>query len=216
METSGIKATGSTLSSNLYYQLRKDILEGKVRSGEKLSEQQVCNLYGISRTPVREAFRQLELEGLIETIPNRGAFVVGLSIQDIKDLYEMRKAFEIIAVRWAIQRITKEEMEYLEEAYDFMEFYTMKKDAEKMLNINMNFHELIYQAAHNRMLAHTLSVYQYYIMETKVNSAYLDGQLEVVLDEHKKIFEAFVNKDSEAAVKAIAIHLDNARIRAGL
>ncbi|MGI6727590.1 MAG: GntR family transcriptional regulator [Anaerovoracaceae bacterium] len=216
METSGIKATGSTLSSNLYYQLRKDILEGKVRSGEKLSEQQVCNLYGISRTPVREAFRQLELEGLIETIPNRGAFVVGLSIQDIKDLYEIRKAFEIIAVRWAIQRITKEEMEYLEEAYDFMEFYTMKKDAEKMLNINMNFHELIYQAAHNRMLAHTLSVYQYYIMETKVNSAYLDGQLEVVLDEHKKIFEAFVNKDSEAAVKAIAIHLDNARIRAGL
>jgi DNA-binding GntR family transcriptional regulator len=216
METSGIKATGSTLSSNLYYQLRKDILEGKVRSGEKLSEQQVCNLYGISRTPVREAFRQLELEGLIETIPNRGAFVVGLSIQDIKDLYEMRKAFEIIAVRWAIQRITKEEMEYLEEAYDFMEFYTMKKDAEKMLNINMNFHELIYQAAHNRMLAHTLSVYQYYIMETKVNSAYLDGQLEVVLDEHKKIFEAFVNKDSEAAVKAITIHLDNARIRAGL
>lgn len=215
-ESASPKGAGASLSDNLFVELRKDILTGKLKNGEKLSEQQVCDLYGVSRTPVREAFRQLELEGLLESIPNRGAFVVGLSERDLKDLCEMRKAFEIIAVRWAISRITKEEMEKLEEAYEFMEFYTMKKDAEKMININMSFHELIYQAAHNRMLAHTLSDYQFYIKQTKTNYAYLDGRLEEVLAEHKRIFLAFQNRDADAAVDAVAAHLDNAKNRAGL
>ena len=81
-----IRAAGHSLSGNLFEQLRKDILQGKLQPGEKLSEQKICNLYGLSRTPVREALHQLEVEDLIETIPNRGAYVVGLSAQDIKDL----------------------------------------------------------------------------------------------------------------------------------
>ncbi|MDD2215515.1 MAG: GntR family transcriptional regulator [Eubacteriales bacterium] len=214
LKTEGMNGTGLTLSGNLFSQLRKDILRGKLKAGEKLSEQQVCDAYGVSRTPVRETFRQLEQEGLIETIPNRGAFVVGLSSRDVQDLYEMRKAFEVIGVRWAIQRITKEELEKLKEAYEFMEFYTLKEDTEKMLNINMSFHELIYQAAHNRMLAHTLYVYQLYIKETKANSVYLDGKLEEVLNEHKKILDAFVRKDIEAGEEAITLHLENAKKRA--
>lgn len=153
--SSSIRITGQPLSESIFIELRSAILRGKLRPGEKLSEQQVCDKFGLSRTPVREAFRQLEVEGLIETIPNRGAFVVGLSKRDIEDLYEMRKAYEILAVKWAIERITKEEMEKLEEAYEFMEFYTMKKEADKMLNINMQFHNLIYKASRNRMLEHT-------------------------------------------------------------
>jgi GntR family transcriptional regulator, rspAB operon transcriptional repressor len=212
----GSKGLGASLSNNLFSELRKDILTGKLRSGDKLSEQQVCDLYGVSRTPVREAFRQLEMEGFLTTIPNRGAFIVGLSSRDLTDLCEMRKSFEMIAVRWAIERITKEEMEKLEEAYEFMEFYTMKKDADKMLNINMHFHELIYEAAHNRMLAHTLTDYQFYIKQTKVNSGYLETELDEVLAEHKRIYQAFVTHDAEAGEKAVAAHLDNARKRTGL
>ena len=109
--SSSIRITGQPLSESIFIELRSAILRGKLRPGEKLSEQQVCDKFGLSRTPVREAFRQLEVEGLIETIPNRGAFVVGLSKRDIEDLYEMRKAYEILAVKWAIERITKEEME---------------------------------------------------------------------------------------------------------
>ena len=212
----GSKGLGASLSDNLFSELRKDILTGKLRNGDKLSEQQVCDLYGVSRTPVREAFRQLEMEGFLTTIPNRGAFIVGLSSRDLTDLCEMRKSFEMIAVRWAIERITKEEMEKLEEAYEFMEFYTIKKDADKMLNINMHFHELIYEAAHNRMLAHTLTDYQFYIKQTKVNSGYLEGELDEVLEEHKKIYQAFVAHDAEAGEKAVAAHLDHARKRTGL
>lgn len=212
----GSKKSGNSLSVNLFSELRKDILTGKFCDGDKLSEQQVCDLYHVSRTPVREAFRQLESEGLLTTIPNRGAFIVGLTSRDIEDLCEMRKAFERIAVRWAIERITKEEMEQLEEAYEFMEFYTQKKDTDKMLNINRRFHELIYQAAHNRMLAHALSDYQFYIRQTKTNTGYLNGKLDEVLEEHKKIYQAFLVKDPDAGEAAIAAHLDNTKKRAGL
>lgn len=119
------------LSTDLYINLRKDILQGRLKQGEKLTEQKICDEYGISRTPVREAFRQLELEGFIETLPNRGAFVRGFSPQDIQDLYELRKAYEILAVRWAIERITDKELEKLEEAFEFMEFYTQKRMLKK-------------------------------------------------------------------------------------
>lgn len=204
------------LSTDLFMSLRKDILQGKLRQGEKLTEQQICDEYNVSRTPVREAFRQLELEGFIETIPNRGAFVTGFSPQDIEDMYELRKSYEILAVKWAIERIREEEFEKLEEAFEFMEFYTQKKDAEKMLNINMNFHELIYRASHNRMLFHILSSYQLYIKQSRsadrsdVSSRFLDE----ILAEHREVFEAFKNKDVEAGIAAVSKHLDNAKRRA--
>jgi DNA-binding GntR family transcriptional regulator len=202
------------LSTDLYINLRKDILQGRLKQGEKLTEQKICDEYGISRTPVREAFRQLELEGFIETMPNRGAFVRGFSPQDIQDMYELRKAYEILAVKWAIDRITKEEFDKLEEAFEFMEFYTQKKDAEKMLNINMSFHELIYKASHNRILYNALSSYQFYMKCSKVNKNYTANHLEKVLDEHRAIFDAFKKKDVEAGINAISTHLDNAKLRA--
>ena len=204
------------LSTDLFSSLRKDILQGRLRQGEKLTEQQICDEYNVSRTPVREAFRQLELEGFIETIPNRGAFVVGFSPQDIQDMYELRKSYEVLAVKWAVERITKEEYEKLEESFEFMEFYTQKQDMEKMLNINMNFHELIYRASHNRMLYHILSSYQLYIKQSKTQSSsdVSSGYLDEILSEHRAIFEAFKNKDIEAGIAAVSRHLDNAKQRA--
>ncbi len=203
-----------SLSNSLFNQLRIDILQGKLKAGEKLTEQRICAEYVVSRTPVREAFQKLENDGLIETIPNRGAFVVGVSDRDIEDMYELRKAYEAIAVRWAIQRITEEEFQQLQEAYEFMEFYTMKKDIEKMLNINMQFHQLIYNAAHNHMLLHTLTNFQIYTKQRRGTKTYADNYLEEVLAEHQEIFQAFSAKDEEAAAAAIVRHLDNAKKRA--
>ncbi len=206
--------SGYSLSATLFTRIREDILKGKLKNGEKLIEQRICEEYEVSRTPVREAFKQLEIEGLIENTPNRGAVVTGFTPSDIMDIYDLRKACEVLAVKWAIARISAPELESLVEAYEFMEFYTQRQDYVKMLNINSSFHELIYKAAHNKLLAQTLSSYQYYIKQTRLATDQTEGYLKQVLAEHKKILDAFILKDMNAGAEAMADHLDNAKMRA--
>ena len=110
-------AAGLPLAINIFIKLREDILRGKLKNGEKLTEQRICNEYNVSRTPVREAFRLLEQEGLITMIPNRGAFVTGFSEQDVADMYDMRKVYEVLAFEWAVERITPEEMADIKNSY---------------------------------------------------------------------------------------------------
>jgi len=205
----GNQNSGMLLGADLLSKLRKDILLKKYAKGYKLTEQNICDDYGVSRTPVREAFKQLEMEGLIEVLPNRGAFVVGFSEQDIADMFDLRKAYEIQAVKWAIERITDAEFDALEETFEFMEFYTQKNDIEKMLNINTNFHQLIYIASHNRVLQNILSSYQIYIKYAQQRRTFGNDYLLVLLEEHRAIFEAFKNKDVAAGMSAVEIHLTN-------
>lgn len=207
------KASNQPLSNNLFTELQSDILTGRIKNGDKLTEQHICNKYGVSRTPVREALRQLETEGLIENIPNRGAFVLGLTDQDIIDLFDLRTAYEIQAVRWGIERITDEELEQLEETFEFMEFYTMKDDFEKMLHINQSFHELIYASSHNRMLEKVLEGYQLYLKHMRKPPEDTTAYLVHVLEEHRAIFEAFKARDVEAGATAMANHMGTSKER---
>lgn len=202
------------LSAVLFSKLQKDILTGEIPSGSKLTEQKVCRRYDVSRTPVREALRQLEQEGLIKNIPNRGAFVLGLSDRDIIDMFDLRAYYEIQAAKWAVERMTKKEMVDFEETFDFMEFYTRKKDTEKMLSINMNFHRGLYTGAHNRMLLQTLTTYQLYIKYTAA-SALPDpsSYLAKVLEEHRAVFTAVKARDSERAEAAMREHMRCSKAR---
>ncbi len=204
-----------SLPQDLFEQLRDDILKGNIKHGQKLTEQNICAEYKVSRTPVREAFQKLELDGLIEIIPNRGAFVIGLTQQDIEDMYTLRQAYEAIAVRWAIERMSDVQLAQLQEIYEFMEFYTMKQDPEKMLMMNTNFHKLIYDMTGNRMLKHILASYQVYTKNTKLSSEYIREYLDQVLSEHSAIYEAFMARDIEAATKAAIAHMQNSKKRAG-
>lgn len=208
-----IKPNNQPLSGTLFVQIQKDILNGKLKAGQKLTEQDLCTAYNVSRTPVREALRQLEMDGLVENIPNRGAFVVGFSDQDLMDMYDLRKAYEIQAVRWAIERISDDELDALEETFEFMEFYTIKNDIDKMLNINTGFHQIIYSASKNRMLQHVLSSYQIYLKQSSRDFIYEDDYLDTVLAEHKAIFDAFKKKDPEAGALAMAVHMDHSKLR---
>ncbi len=208
-----MELNNAPLSNSLLGKLQKDILTGKLKPGDKLTEQELCKAYGVSRTPVREALRQLEADGLVENILNRGAFVVGMSEQDYEDMFELRKAYEVQAVKWAIERITEEEMDRLEETFEFMEFYTLRNDIDKMLTINSGFHQVIYEASHNRMLKKLLSSYQNYLKYKGIESAYDDDYLTTVLEEHRAIFKAFKDKDVKAGTLAMEMHIDRARER---
>lgn len=210
------KETNLSLSENLFRQLRADILQGRLKIGEKLTEQRVCGEYEVSRTPVREAFQKLEIDGLIQMIPNRGAFVVGFTEQDIADMYELRKSYEIQAVKWAIERMSQEEFDEIEETFEFMEFYTNKNDVDKMQNINSKFHSLIYAASHNKMLMHFLSSYQLYIKYRRREKKDSQEYLNAVLADHRAIYEAMKTRNVAAGIEAMAAHMNNVKLRAGL
>lgn len=210
---SDVPKSNVPISSNLFSQLQKDILTGKLKPGQKLTEQAICKEYKVSRTPVREALRQLETEGLVENILNRGAFVVGLSQQDFEDMFQLRKIYEVQAVKWAIERISDEEMDALEETFEFMEFYTLRNDVDKMLTINAGFHQIIYEASHNRMLQQLLSSYQTYLKYLSQEDVYAGNYLTAVLEEHRMIFKAFTEKDVEAGAEAMEKHISNSKKR---
>ena len=123
--------------------VRERILKGEYEIGEKIKENQIASELKVSRTPIREAFKLLENEGLIDYIPNRGCFAKGFTKQDVDDIYAVREALEELAVRWAVERITPEEITALEEQVDLMEFYSRKKDRQKVLELNATFHDVI-------------------------------------------------------------------------
>jgi len=124
-------------------------------------------------------------------------------------MFALRKLNEVQAVKWAIERITDDELDTLEETFEFMKFYTQKNDVEKMFNINMNFHQIIYIASHNTILRNILSSYQLYLKFTNQEFSGSDSRLAALLSEHQEIFNAFKTKDIDAGADAMSKHLDN-------
>lgn len=194
--------------------VRERILKGEYEIGEKIKENQIASELKVSRTPIREAFKLLENEGLIDYIPNRGCFAKGFTKQDVDDIYAVREALEELAVRWSVARITEPELVALEEQVDLMEFYTKKKDKKKVLELNTSFHEVIYASARSRFLAQVLRSYKEYIEKTRKSIFYEQSYLEGILSEHRAIFEAIKDRDEERAVEAISKHLAASQDRA--
>jgi DNA-binding GntR family transcriptional regulator len=207
-------ATGTSLSVELAKKMREDILKEVFQTGFKLTEQDICAQYGVSRTPVREALHNLEAEGLVKLIPNRGAFVVGFSKQDMSDLFQLRKVYEVQAVKWAILRISDEEMENLEESYEFMEFYTKRGDTRRLKELNARFHRNIYEASHSRILIDVLTSYQSYLQNSAQTLPCKKEQLHEIFAEHTVIFQAFLHRDAGAGAGAMRRHIDNSSKRA--
>ena len=205
--------TGQPLSTGLYSELQKDILSGAIPDGSKLTEQAICERYNVSRTPVREAFRQLEADGLIEIIPNRGAFATGLSRRDISDLFDLRSLFEVQAVEWAIRRMDDEGIERLAESMEFMEFYTLRDDVEKVLSFNTQFHNIIYEGTGDRMFQRTLAIYHTYLKYSAPHRTYTEDSLKAIFEEHKAIFEAFESRNPAAGRKAMEYHMAQSKLR---
>ena len=203
-----------TLSDEIADIVRDRILRGEYRIGEKIKETSIAEELTVSRTPIREAFKQLESEGLIDYIPNRGCFAKGFTHQDIEDIYSVRKALEVLSVEWAVQRISENELTQLKELCELMEFYTSKKDSKKVLEINTEFHNVLYSATRSRFMAQVLRSYKEYIEQTRKAIVYNEEYLNEILEEHKRVLNAIINKDIAEAKAAMADHLDGSKRRA--
>ena len=213
MDTITAEKSAKSLTSNLYNDIQADILSGVFPDSFKLTEAAICKKYKVSRTPVREALRQLETDGLIEYIPNRGAFVNGLSKRDISDLFDLRTLLEVQAVDWAIKRMSIDDIESLRETLDFMEFYTLRKDLDNILMFNSMFHSILYAGTKDRMIQKTLSTYQTYLKHSLPAEIYSKAQLKQIFEEHRSIFEAVEAKNSAEGRSAMDHHMKQSKLR---
>jgi hypothetical protein len=198
------------IAPGLSYRLNTSLSERNVDSGSYLG---INHTTGATTQGKATLSQSDYFDYLVENILNRGCFVIGFSEQDYEDLFDLRKAYEIQAVKWAIERITDDEMDRLEETFEFMEFYTMRGDLDKMLVINAGFHQVIYEASHNRMLQKTLMSYQTFLKYQGLNSVYGPNYLTTVLEEHRAIFKAFMDRDAKAGAEAMERHINRAKER---
>ena len=129
-----------SLRGRVFHKIRDDILSGKYKDNEELKEVAIGEELGVSRTPVREAFRQLELEGLIHIIPNKGAYVTGITVKDVKDIYMIRSLLEGLCAKWATENITSEQLEEMEENVYLAEFHAAKGHTQQIAELDNRFH----------------------------------------------------------------------------
>lgn len=199
-----------SLHGRVYEKLENDILTGKYKSGDYLSEQKLSDELGVSRTPIREAFRQLEHEGFVIYSPNRGVIVRGFSEEDIKDIYTIRLMIEGMTARRATENITQDQLEDLKETIELEEFYTKKGDARQLSKIDSRFHEIIYIASGSHFLTKTLKNFHHYIGKTRSISLSNPERAQQSYLEHKGIYEAISSKDREMAEILMEEHIRNA------
>lgn len=204
----------SSLTEEIANVIKDRILNGEYAIGEKIKENEIAEELKVSRTPIREAIKQLEAEGLINCIPNRGSFALGFTKQDIEDIYTVRALIEGLAVSWAVAKITDHEIEKLQDIYELMEFYSNKKNSEKVVEMNREFHKIIYNASNSRFLVQILKSYQEYVQQTRKVTVYVEENLDSILKEHYEILKAIKERDENKATEKILSHLSNSQSRA--
>ncbi|HHW31988.1 MAG TPA: GntR family transcriptional regulator [Clostridiaceae bacterium] len=202
----------NSLREWVFTKIEDDILSGRYKPGDDLVETKLSKELGVSRTPIREALRKLELEGLVEYFPNKGVVVKGLSSQDIEDIYTIRMLIEGLAARWATEKITQKELDEMEEAIQLEEFYTMKNDINNLMRLDSRLHDIIYKASKSRPLMKTLSTYHNYLKRARSTSFNTPGRALKALEEHRAIFEAIKSGDAESAEKLTIKHVKNASL----
>lgn len=212
VEYNEAEVSSGSLSSRVFSQLQNDILNGEYQPGDSLIETKLSEELGVSRTPIREAIRQLELEGLVRSIPNKGAVVKGISAKDIEDIYTIRMLIEGLAARWATEKITPEELKELKEAAELEEFYTAKNDLNHLLHFDSRFHDIIFKASKSKPLMHTLSTFHHYVQRARSMSLNSPERAQKALEEHKAILKAIIEGDAEKAERLTTEHVKNASI----
>jgi len=208
---SDLQDAGYSLRTKIYNQLKNAILNGIYKPGESLIEMKVAKEMGVSRTPVREAIRQLELEGLVSSIPNKGVVVEGVTEQDVEDIYTIRKMIEGLAARWAAEKITVEQLKEMKDVLDLMEFYTEKGEIDKVSELDTQFHDIVFRACDSRPLESVLTNFHHFIQRARLVSIKSAGRAPVSLEEHRNIYSALSNHNPDEAEKAMVSHVDRAR-----
>lgn len=199
-----------SLRGRVFNKLREDILSGKYQDHEELKEVAIGEELGVSRTPVREAFRQLELEGLIQIVPNKGAYVTGITAKDVKDIYMIRSSLEGMCARLATENITEEQLEELEENVYLASFHASKGHMEQMTELDNRFHHILYEACDSKMLEKLLQDFHQYVMRIRKKTLSTKERGIASNEEHRQIMEAIKAKNPDEAQRLANMNMNNA------
>ena len=189
--------------------LRQAILRGELKPGERLMEIQLANKLGVSRTPIREAIRKLELEGLVNMVPRKGAEVADITEKSLRDVLEVRKALEELSVQLACEKITEEEIEELKRAAERFKDTLDDQDVTKIAEADVAFHDIIYTATDNQKLILLLNnlreqMYRYRVEYLKKEEAYPQ-----LIAEHEELIDNISKRNKEEATRIMCEHIDN-------
>lgn len=196
-----------SLRGKVFNKIREDILAGNYKEKDELKEAAISKDLGVSRTPVREALRQLELEGLVSIVPNKGAYVNGITAKDIYDIYVIRSYLEGLCAKWACEHITREQIEELEEILYLSEFHIQKEHWEQIFELDNRFHLYLYNACGSKVLEHILSDYHHYVERVRKNTLSSQERAREASQEHKAILDAVTRKDEERAERLANEHI---------
>ena len=189
--------------------LRQAILRGELKPGERLMEIQLANKLGVSRTPIREAIRKLELEGLVLMIPRKGAEVAEITEKNMRDVLEVRKALEELAVQLACDKITKEEIEEMKKAAEEFRMILKNKDITEIAEADVRFHDIIYMATDNQKLILLLNNLREQMYRYRVEYLKDVESRKTLVEEHYAVYRALKARNQQQAVKDICIHIVN-------
>lgn len=189
--------------------LRQAILRGELKPGERLMEIQLANKLGVSRTPIREALRKLELEGLVNMVPRKGAEVADITEKSLRDVLEVRKALEELSVQLACEKITEEEIEKLKRVAERFKDTLDDQDVTKIAEADVAFHDVIYTATDNQKLILLLNnlreqMYRYRVEYLKKEEAYPQ-----LIAEHEELIDNISKRNKEEATRIMCEHIDN-------
>ena len=196
----------------VFQTLRQAILRGELEPGERLMEIHLADRLGVSRTPIREAIRKLELEGLVVMIPRRGAIVASITEKDLKDVLEVRRTLEIMAAEIACDRITPELLEELAQAGE--EFRKLKDsdDYTSLAAADVKFHDIIYAATDNQRLISILNNLREQMYRYRLEYIKDAEKRQILLVEHESILRAIRSRHVAEAKEAVRAHIDNQEI----
>lgn len=198
-----------SLRGRVFNKIREDILSGVYHENEELKENTIGIELGVSRTPVREALRQLELEGLVNIIPNKGAYVTGITTKDIHDIYIIRSYLEGLCARWACEHINEAQIEALDEILYLSEFHARREHHEQLVDLDNKFHELIYEASDSKILDHMLTDFHHYVERIRKITLSRTSRATKSNAEHTAILNAIKERDADRAEELAHEHMMN-------
>jgi DNA-binding GntR family transcriptional regulator len=203
-------STRRPLRDEAYIVLRRAILSGQFKPGERLIEREVAQRLGLSRSPVREAFRRLEQERLV-TVTRQGVVVQGLDLAEVEELYQIRQHLESLVARLAARRFSSEDRLHLEAILSQMTTAIAANDQARLVAESIHFHRTIAEIAGNRRLARLVGMVGEEIQRFRSLNMQMSARTESAMTEHREIIAALVARDEERAAQLMAQHVEHAQ-----